>query len=87
VTYFDFLWTEEIIEHLAQHDVMPEQFEEIVKFPESRGVSARSGRPCCWGETPDGRYLICIYERLDDMTILPVTAYEVPAPGEESSHG
>ena len=35
------------------------------------------------GETTDGRFLICVYEKLDDLTILPVTAYEVPRPGEE----
>ena len=41
-------------------------------------VSRSSGRPCCWGETSDGRHLFCVYEFLDDMTIIPVTAYEVP---------
>ena len=31
-----------------------------------------------WGETADGRQLFCVYEYLDDLTILPVTAYQVP---------
>ena len=43
-------------------------------------MSQSSGRPCAFGYTPDGRYLICFYEMLDELTILPVTAYEV---GEE----
>lgn len=84
MAYFEFHWTDEIIRHLAEHDVTPEQFEEIVKYPEARGNSRTSGRPCCWGETTDGRYLICVFEKLDDVTLLPVTAYEVPMPGEES---
>jgi hypothetical protein len=36
-----------------------------------------AGRPYCWGETADGRQLFCVYEFLDDITIIPVTAYEV----------
>jgi len=83
VAYFGFLWTEEIIEHLAEHDVSPDQFEGIVKYPDTRGNSRQSGRPCCWGETADGRFLICVFEKLDEVTVLPVTAYEVPMPGEE----
>jgi hypothetical protein len=31
-----------------------------------------------WGYTEDRRHLIAVYQRLDDLTILPVTAYEVP---------
>jgi hypothetical protein len=32
------------------------------------------------GEVVIGRYIIAVYEFLDDMTILPTTAYEVPEP-------
>lgn len=80
---YEFLWTDEIIDHLSEHGVAPEDFEEIVNFPDIRGTSRSSGRPCCWGQTPDGRFLICVYERLDDLNILPVTAYEVPPSGKE----
>ncbi len=80
--YFDFLWTDEISEHLAEHGVTPEEFEEIVRRPERRGESRSTGRPCCWGEAPDGRYLICVYEYLDELTIIPFTAYEARRPAE-----
>jgi hypothetical protein len=80
--YYNFQWTDEIVEHLAEHDVSPDDFEEVVGNPERRGESRSTGRPCCWGETADGRYLICIFEHLDEMTILPFTAYEVRRPGE-----
>ena len=79
---FEFLWTDEIIDHLAEHGVTPEDFEEVVNSPELRGASRTSGRPCCWSYTRDGRFLICVYEKLDELTILPVTAYEVPQAGE-----
>jgi hypothetical protein len=75
--YYEFLWTEEIVDHLAEHGVTREDFEEVVSNPNRRGVSRSSGRPCCWGETTDGLRSFCVYEYLDDFTIIPVTAYEV----------
>jgi hypothetical protein len=75
--YFDFLWTDEIVAHLAEHGVTRENFEDVVSHSTRRSVSRSSGRPCCWGETADGRQLFCVYDYLDDMTIIPVTAYQV----------
>ena len=75
--YFHFLWTNSLAEHLLEHGVEREDFEEVVNRPERRGQSRSSGHPCCWGETSDGRYLLCVYEYFDEMFIIPVTAYEV----------
>jgi len=75
--YYEFLWTEEIIAHLAEHDIGRDAFEVVVRNPNRVSVSRSSGRPCCWGDTVDGRQLFCVYEFLDDITIIPVTAYEV----------
>jgi len=80
MAYFEFLWTDDTVEHLAEHGVSPEEFEAVVNRPERRGESRSTGRPCCWGETPDGRYVICVYEYLDELTIIPFTAYEVRRP-------
>jgi hypothetical protein len=33
-----------------------------------------------FGYTPDGRYIIVVYEEIDGETVLPWTAYEVPEP-------
>ena len=77
---FNFLWTEEIVEHLAEHGISQDDFEHVVCNPESKGVSRSSNLPCVWGYTDGGLYIIAIYEELDDLTILPVTAYEVPEP-------
>ena len=73
-----YLWTDEIIAHLAEHGVSPEDFEHVIDNPREKGKSDSSGRPCVWGYTEDGRHLIAVYQSLDDLTILPVTAYEVP---------
>ena len=78
--YYDFFWTEEIIAHLAEHDVTPEDFEKVVRNPRKVDHSHSSGSPAAFGYTEDGRYIIAVFEYLDDMTILPTTAYEVPEP-------
>ncbi len=74
--YYFFLWTPEIIEHLAEHDVTPEEFEEVVSNPESEDVSRSTGNPLAFGATSTGRYLCCVFKRFDD-TIEPVTAYDI----------
>ena len=78
--YFDFHWNDRIIEHLEEHDVTPEDFEDIVCYPVSKDTSDSSGRPVAFGYTSDGRFVMAVYEMLDEMTVLPVTAYEVEEP-------
>lgn len=58
----------------------PGDFEDVVCNPFRQDISTSSGRPCAFGHTADDRYIIAIYEMLDDATILPVTAYEVAEP-------
>lgn len=78
--YFEFLWTDEIIEHLAEHGISQEDFEEVVCQPIKQGFSQSSGHPTAWGYALDGRYVIAVYEQIDDLKVLPVTAYEVSEP-------
>ena len=74
--YYLFVWNDLIEEHLAEHGVSPDEFEAIVCDPESLDASRSSGRQIAFGEA-NGRFLACIYELLDEATVLPVTAYEV----------
>ena len=48
----------------------------IQNFIEER-VSRSSGRPIRFGYTVDGRYIAVIFEWIDEITIYPVTAYEI----------
>ena len=75
--WFEFLWTPDLVEHIAQHGVTQDDFENAVRHPLLVDPSASSGLPACRGFALDGRLLFCVYELLDDLTILPVTAYEV----------
>ena len=78
--YFEFLWIDDVVRHLAEHGIETADFEKVVSRPHHRGRSTSTGRPCCWGESADGRYLLCVYKYIDEVTILPVTAYEVRRP-------
>ncbi len=78
--YYEFLWTDESIRHIAEHGLSQEDFEYVVCAPFSKGYSRSSALPVAWGHTPDGRYIMAVYEELDHVTILPVTAFEVPEP-------
>ena len=75
--YYFFSWTPEIIDHLAEHDVTPDEFEEVVSHPDYEDVSRSSGKPMAFGATSTGRYLCCVFKRFEEDTIEPVTAYEV----------
>lgn len=76
MAFYFFIWTPEIVDHLAEHDVPPEEFEEIVSRPEREDSSRSTGNPIVFGTTSTGRSLCCVFKRLDDDTIEPVTAYD-----------
>ena len=74
------------VQHIAEHDVTPEEVEEILNDPESQTTrSASSGRPITFGWTSAGRYLAVVWELVerDPLVVYPVTAYEAPERGEE----
>lgn len=75
--YYFFVWTPEIVDHLAEHDVSPEEFEEVVSNPDDEDVSRSTGNPVAFGTTQDGRELCCVFKRLGEDLIEPVTAYKV----------
>lgn len=78
--YYEIVWNDEPggnVEHIAEHGLTPDDVEEVLFGPVDRDVSRSSGLPIVFGFTPDGRYILVVYEQLDDVTIYPVTAYEV----------
>jgi uncharacterized DUF497 family protein len=77
------IWNEEPegnIEHIQEHGLTVEDVETVLAHPTSESVSRSSGMPCVFGYTPDGTHIIVVYESIDEDTISPVTAYEVPEP-------
>jgi uncharacterized DUF497 family protein len=66
------------VEHCAEHDVTKDEVEEVFENVIDEDVSTSSGRPVVFGDTRAGRHLMGVYELIDDETVYPVTAYEVP---------
>ncbi len=54
--------------------------EDVLAAPTSKGHSDSSGLPAVWGYVPDGRFVIVVFEQIEEDTIRVVTAYEVPEP-------
>jgi len=78
--YYEIIWNDEPdgnVEHIAANGLAPEDIEEVIFNPIDHDVSRSSGLPIVLGFTPDGRYIMVVYEQIDEITIYPVTAYEV----------
>lgn len=76
--YYFFHWTDEIVEHLGDNGVTPEEFEMVVQdFRSKRTTSHRTGRPAVVGVTDEGRVLFCVFDWIDKgrTQIEPRTAY------------
>ena len=74
-------------QHIAEHDVTPDEVEEVLNDRHSQtAYSQSSGRPITFGWTATGRYLAVIWELVDQdpLVVYPVTAYEAPEPGKRS---
>lgn len=65
------------IEHIAEHNLEPEDVEEVLWNPIGHDTSYSTGRPIAYGFAPDGRYVLVVYEYLDAETVYPITAYEI----------
>jgi uncharacterized DUF497 family protein len=74
------IWNDENEQHIADHGLDPEDVEYVLENASADAFSRSSGRRCCFGFTPDGDYIIVMYDEIDEHTIYPITAYEVPEP-------
>lgn len=68
------------VRHIAENDLTPEDVGAVLDDPDSKATSRSSGEEAVFGYTPDGRYIIVVYQRIDEDTIYPITAYEVDEP-------
>jgi hypothetical protein len=78
--YYEIIWNEGPggnVEHIGEHGLTPEDVEEVVFNPVDRDVSRSSGLPIVFGFALDGRYIMVVYEQIDDVRIYPVTAYDL----------
>jgi uncharacterized DUF497 family protein len=64
--------------HCTEHGITKAEVEQVFENPADVDISRSSGRPVVFGNTQAGRHLMVVYEEVDENTIYPVTAYEVP---------
>ena len=74
--FYFFIWDGENEEHVAEHGVTIEEFEEVVTAPRRIDRSRATDRYIAFGYSSAGKYLACVYEKFDDLHVYPVTAYE-----------
>lgn len=77
MAWFNLFWNGENDEHIAEHGLTIEDVEHAVENCIKNHVSRSSGRPMLAGYAVDGRVIMVAFEYIDDITIYPVTAYEV----------
>ena len=66
------------LRHIADHGVTQDEVAEVLRNAAATDVSHSLGLPVAFGETRGSRHLIVVYEVIDDATVYPVTAYDVP---------
>jgi uncharacterized DUF497 family protein len=65
------------VQHCAEHGVTQNEIEEVFQNVIDNDISHSSSRSVVFGDTNAGRHLMVVYEIIDDLTVYPVTAYEV----------
>jgi uncharacterized DUF497 family protein len=81
--FFQVIWDDDDepggnVWHIAEHGLTVGDVEHVLENPTGEVASGSTGRPCCFGYTPGGEYIIVVYEQVDAETLYPITAYEVP---------
>jgi uncharacterized DUF497 family protein len=65
------------VAHIADHGVSPHEVDEVLASPECSDRSRSSGQMIVIGTTTEGRTLLVVYEQIDEMTVYPITAYDL----------
>ena len=68
------------VEHIEDNSLSIDDVEFVLANHKSKSVSRSTGNPCVFGYTPDGRFIIVVYEVIDKNTVYPITAYAVAEP-------
>jgi hypothetical protein len=77
VAWREIRWTEESEEHIARHEVTPDEVEQVVNTHPRLAKTGRGGTELIYGTTDAGRYLlIVVSEALDGLDFI-VTARDM----------
>lgn len=76
--FLDFIWLDAVLVKLAEREISADEIEAIISHPEFADLSRSSGLPVAFRHLMDGRFVIAVYRWVDQVTVQPITAYEVP---------
>jgi uncharacterized protein len=71
------IWSEDRIEHIARHNISPEEIEEVCfSRPFIQRAKSKGENPVYYilGQTVAGHYLFCVIIQFPDKNGYPVTA-------------
>lgn len=71
------------VQHIGEHGLTRAEVEDVLLNPSnSTAESHSSGSPVTFGWTSTGRHIIVVWEHIQDdqLTIYPITAYDVSPP-------
>jgi uncharacterized DUF497 family protein len=71
------LWDDYRIEHIARHDVEPDEVWEICQDPLHRAHREGRNRYRLYGQTADRRYLFIVLEQIEGAAYKPITARDM----------
>ncbi len=74
------------VQHVAEHGVTQDEYEEVLdKYHNEAVVSRSSGETVAFGWTSTGKHIIVVWQHVDDdpLMVRPITAYETPLPRQK----
>lgn len=72
----ELIWDDENIEHIARHNVTPQEVEDVC-FGLHLSEKASGGRYVMSGQSTAGRYMNVVVQRIGDRLFRPITAFEM----------
>lgn len=73
----DILWTDESVDHIAKHNVTPDEVEEVLYGRPRLSLKGREGTRRVFGQTYSGRYLMVVTARSGSDQRYIVTARDM----------
>lgn len=70
MAFYWYVWTPRAEHKIAQHGITRDEFEQVVENAERVELSRTS-------DTGTRRRLCCVFDMADDVTVVPLTAYDV----------
>ena len=70
-------WDDYRVEHIARHDVEPDEVEEVCQDPLHMARREGLNRYRLYGQTADGRYLFVVLEYVQSAVFKPITARDM----------